>query len=396
MALRRRRPTLQIIEVPSMDEHAAPNNWLIILEQLKTGLSKSRTFHVVTNQAGGLRPDRKESVPDYCVQMRWQRTSDSMLCFVGLVNNANSRIIWSEMYRESSEREELFGTNMIVGSICSSIESEVVASESEHMSDFVNVDVRTEEPHHLLLKAIPAIGLLEKSAFIAAGDMLDQAVRLDPSYVDAHNWYAYWHVFLVGQGWARNAYSAMRKAEDLASRALLLDPKDSRGFTIAGHVQAFLHRNHEKARALHDRALGINPGLAKGWHYSGMAYAYDGDLEMAHRQLTWSLKLAPFDHFAFLTEHALATVLLLQGSYEEALRISRIAAERQPHFSSGLKTQLAILGHLGRKKEAESVLQRLLGIEPRFSLRAFRLSAPYRRERDIDNFTIGIRKAGVV
>ena len=73
---------------------------------------------------------------------------------------------------------------------------------------------------------------------------------MDGNYAAAHAWWAYWHLFLVGQGWAEDPAAAMHVAEQLAERAVALDPEDARALTLAGHVRAFLHRRVDDALAL--------------------------------------------------------------------------------------------------------------------------------------------------
>jgi cytochrome c-type biogenesis protein CcmH/NrfG len=52
----------------------------------------------------------------------------------------------------------------------------------------------------LVLQAVPAIYRMDRLSFHAAGELLEAALRVDPSNTDALAWYAYWHLFLVGQG----------------------------------------------------------------------------------------------------------------------------------------------------------------------------------------------------
>ena len=45
-----------------------------------------------------------------------------------------------------------------------------------------------------MLRALPLIDRLERPLFMQAGDLLRQAIALEPEYAAAHAWYAYWHV----------------------------------------------------------------------------------------------------------------------------------------------------------------------------------------------------------
>jgi signal transduction histidine kinase/TolB-like protein/FixJ family two-component response regulator len=123
--------------------------------------------------------------------------------------------------------------------------------------------------YDMMLRAIPAIYRLDEGAFRESGQLLEQSLALDASSAACHSWLAHWHLFLLGQGWATDAEQAMRRADDLSRRAIVLDPEDARGFTVAGHVRAFLNKDAESALGLHERAIALNPNMALAWCYSG-------------------------------------------------------------------------------------------------------------------------------
>ena len=97
---------------------------------------------------------------------------------------------------------------------------------------------------------------------MAAGKLLDQSVQLDPDNAAAHAWAAQWHIFAVGQGWASTPAADVERARGLAERAILLDPDDARGLSLAGHVRGFIDHRPQEARRLHERALGGQSELA--------------------------------------------------------------------------------------------------------------------------------------
>ena len=109
--------------------------------------------------------------------------------------------------------------------------------------------------YDLVLRSIPLMTRFERDSFRQAGEYLAQAIALEPDYAAAHAWYAYWHVFLVGQDWAVDPKETMRLGGEFAERAIVLDPFDARALTIAGHVRAFLHHSlHEAAASARARA----------------------------------------------------------------------------------------------------------------------------------------------
>ena len=74
----------------------------------------------------------------------------------------------------------------------------------------------------------------------------------------------------------------------------------------------------------------------------------------------------------------------------------RAVTELNPSFSAACKPYVAALGHLaGRQDEAAAARQRLLAIEPDFTIERFMASAPFEREGDRERYAEGLRLAGI-
>ena len=65
---------------------------------------------------------------------------------------------------------------------------------------------------------------MERAPFMQAGAHLAQAIEVEPDYAAAHAWYAYWHVFLVGQAWTENPAEVMAAGGTFAERAVVTAP----------------------------------------------------------------------------------------------------------------------------------------------------------------------------
>jgi len=249
--------------------------------------------------------------------------------------------------------------------------------------------------YDLVLRAIPAIYRLEPASFRAAGELLADAVALDPDYAAAHAWWACWHLFQVGQGWAEDAAAAMARAGDLAGRAITLDPSDARCLTIAGHVRAYLDHRIDEALALHERALSLNPNLPLAWAFSGLAHAYAGLHEEAIRRIHRARHLSPLDPHGFFFDMALMMPHLLRGDFETVVELGRRALELNPALTSTYKGMLAALGHLGRTDEAAAVGARLLRLDPAFRVTDTVARTPLVRAEDRALYAEGLRRAGL-
>jgi DNA-binding SARP family transcriptional activator/TolB-like protein/Flp pilus assembly protein TadD len=256
---------------------------------------------------------------------------------------------------------------------------------------------RSPEPaaYELMLRAIPAIYRLEQTGFLAAGNMLREAIVIDPGHAASHAWLAYWIMFQVGQGWADDPVAATLQAGALADRAVTLDPNDARGLTLSGHVRAYLGKRSEEGIALHRRALSLNPNMPMAWAFCGLAHSYLGRHDEAIQSINNAHRLSPFDPHGFFFDMALIVPYLLKRDHETALRIGRRAVELNPGFSSSYKGMLAVLGHLGRTAEAAELLARLLNLEPRLTLEDAISRCPILQPDDLAHYGEGLRLAGL-
>jgi tetratricopeptide (TPR) repeat protein len=249
--------------------------------------------------------------------------------------------------------------------------------------------------YDLMLRAIPAIYRLDEAGFREAGVLLERSLALDPSSAACHSWLAHWYIFLLGQGWASDTAQAAQRADYLSQQSVILDPGDARGYTMAGHVRAFLHKDAEAALWLHDRAIALNPNLALAWCYSGLTHCYLGQHAEATRRIQRARHLSPHDPHGFFFDNSLSFTLFLSGQYDAAARAGRRARSLNSGLSSTYKSLLAALGHLGASREASEVRKGLLALEPGFSVVSALARSPLQRAEDRKRYADGLRLAGI-
>jgi tetratricopeptide (TPR) repeat protein len=329
---------------------------------------------------------------DYLLDSTLQRSDNLIRIIVRLLDvRAGGRVTWVRRFdRELDDVLTLQGE--VAGETAAQIDPELLLRESER---FASHRGREPSAFELVLRAIPAIHRLEPSGFHAAGETLGTALSLEPDNAVAQAWWAYWHLLLVGQGWADDPAAAIQRADELATRAVMLDPADARVLALAGHVRGFLCKHPEEARDLHERAISLNPNLPLAWCLSGGASTYLGRHEEAIAQITQAQRLSPADPFPFVFDAALMLPHLLRGDFETAMTLGRRAIVLNPSFSSTYKVYLSALGHLGQHDNAARTLKRLLTLEPSFSVTSAIERSPIARRHDVALYAEGLRRAGL-
>jgi DNA-binding SARP family transcriptional activator len=354
-------------------------------EELIIALSRFRWLGCVPCAAWQAEPD-----VDYLLGGVVQRYDDQLRVLLRLTDRrAGGEVVWAERFDHAIT--DIFALqDQLAGSTAARLEPWLWLWEGER-TDAGGPEPRTAQD--LLRLAVPAVYRLDRRRFMAAGRLLEQSIALDPDNASAHAWAAQWHVFAVGQGWASAVAAGVERARGLAQRAIVLDPEDARGLTVAGHVRGFIDHRPEEALRLHERAIAANPNLPLSWCLSGLAHVYNGNHAEAIRQIRHALTLAPRDPLAYFFEMSLTGPYLMDGDFATSVEVGQRGIALNPGLSSSYKPHLAALGHLGHAAEAAVTRATLLALEPGFTveeaLRRSPITEPAARRLYADGLRLG-------
>lgn len=351
-------------------------------------LVDSSSIAAAERQAGGT----EDLGLDFSLSGTVQRGGDRVRVTLRLTDHRPPEsVVWAERF-DRDAGDILALQDEIAAEVVARVDPEILLIEANRAVARPQVHANA---YDLLLRAIPAIYRLDRQSYDLAGTMLDEATRLEPDYAPAFAWHAYWHLFLVGQGWAQNDADVLAKSEELASRAVALDPSDAQALTILGHVRAFLHHRVAEAVTLYERALALNPNLPMAWVFSALALSYRGEHVEALKRWERYKRLAPLHPHAFFFDAARLVPLLLLHRHADVDADARRVTQLHAGFTFPYKAWLSALGHLGRREQAAEVRTRLFAIEPGFNLAKARERAPMQVPADLDHYLGGLRRAGI-
>jgi hypothetical protein len=86
---------------------------------------------------------------------------------------------------------------------------------------------------------------------------------------------------------------------------------------------------------------------------------------------------------------------VFKGDYERAVVVGRRAVNAVPDFVNAYKPLIAALGHLGRREEAKPYVDKLLSLEPGFTVERHGKVYPFKKPSDRRRYLKGLRLAGV-
>ncbi len=370
-----------------------------ITEDIIASLSRHRWLRVIArnsafgfkNRANVMSELREYLGVDYAVEGSVRRGGNRIRIGARLIDVVSGDHLWGENY--DREMEDVFQLqDEITAKVVARVEPELGLAERHRAEQVPRTSLQAWDCYHL--------GLSHFYRFTAAGnekaqELLKKASELDPSFGEAHAWWAF--SVVLGMVYWNTEPSQERLDAALAAvdRALELDGQNA-AFYMAKARIALARREYKTAVAACNAALDLNPTLSAGYCAMGDALAYDGHYNESIGWFEKAIELSPNDpqSWAFLSYGALA--MIFKGDYPRAVEWPE-RAWIIPNCQYWALAHLAVaLALSGKQAKAEQTVPRLLQEQPEFTLkfaeeRLFYIQRPEQLELYLD----GLRKAGV-
>ena len=154
------------------------------------------------------------------------------------------------------------------------------------------VSARDLEAYTRYVKARVLIYQQSPETLRAALRQLRELIELFPDYAPAYSGIAEanGHLALFGFVSGRSVYAEMKATVE---RGYALNPESGETCTVLGGFRAWYEYRRDEAYRLYDRALKLQPGLARTYRYRAMALLCQGDIEAAESGLRSSIELDP-------------------------------------------------------------------------------------------------------
>jgi len=271
----------------------------------------------------------------YLVQGSVREAGGRVRVGVELSEAGSGRLLWSERY-DAQAREVFEVQDRIVRSIVGRLA--VKLSGLEHRRAAAKPP-ESLEAYDLVLRARERIARYSRVPNREARALLGQALRLEPRYAEAHAFYAQAELQRAVYGWIEAPEEALRRAEEHARAALVIDDPG---------------------------------GNARAHAMLGALYSFTGNFHAALAESDRAIELNASDAFAHA---ARGGVLLWLGRVEDSIRASETARRFEPALTGNATFNLGLAYHLvGRHREAIAVCESYLG-ESRAELQAIRAAA---------------------
>jgi adenylate cyclase len=367
-----------------------------IVEEIITGLSRIKWLFVISRNSTFIYKGKPIDVKTvgrelgvrYVLEGSVRRSGSHVRVTGQLIETETATHIWADRYDGTlSDIFELQDemTMNVIGAVEPTLRKAEVERARRKRPD--NLDA-----YDLFLRALPFAATAMPQDADKALHLLEQAIRLEPDYAIVHAFIAWCHEqrYLRG-GLQAETREAARKH---AHAAITAGGDDAMALAIGGFVIAVIERDYATALDALDRAVALSPSSALAYGFSSLVRAWMGDSATAIAHVKVGIRLSPYDPLIYLPYVGLAYAHYFAGDWVEAASAASRASQANPRFSVPCFLLTAALVRLGRVAEAKSGSERLLELQPGFTVGGL-VSANVTTPERMANLFDALRQAGL-
>jgi TolB-like protein len=330
----------------------------------------------------------KELGVRYVLDGSVQRSKDRLRFTVQLVDAVAGHQLWADRFDRKIDDIFVLQDDIIRRIL---VELQVRLTGGEH-ARIASRKTQNLDAWLLLVQGIQEGFKLDRQGMTRARQLFQAAHEKDPNWVRPLGGLSWTYWYEARLGWAEDSNEWMRKSHELAEKAVTLAPDDPIGYQMLGML-ALSSRDYEQAIAYREKALNLAPNDYLVLLGLGSVLYKAGKPEQGTSTLRKALRLNPSKMIALLW--SIADAQLVAGRYEEAIQTSSEAASRQPNSMYPHIFLAAAYSAVGRFEEARTEAEKLLEINPKFTVSAWMKSRLLKDPADTERYASLLLKAGL-
>jgi len=368
-----------------------------IVEDILTALSQFKSLFVIARNSSFTYKGRAVDIKQvgrelgvrYVLEGSVRKAGGRMRITGQLIDAVTGSHLWAD--KIDGALEDVFDlqdevTTRVVGAIEPSVtRAEISRAQVKSTSSL--------DAYDLYLKALAAHYSQTRTDTDKALSLLEEALRIDPSYLWVKAFGAYIHCLRIGQGWG--APEEREKATLLARGVLSSGADEPKTIAFAAHAISWLAGEHDIALAAIGRALLSNPKSFDVLIRSGWVHAWTGNFDLAKEHFMRCVRLNPVDPLLGYAYCGLAFIHNLEGAYEKGAQYARLTANNMPGWIFGWIHLAVSSAYLGNPQEARAAVDRILDLNPSFAVKDYNTITSSKHGWMLERATHGLRLAGL-
>ncbi len=368
-------------------------------EDLITDLSKISGLTVISRTSTSGYKGRKVDIREigkalgvrYVLEGSVRKAGERVRINAQLIDAATGGHLWAERY--DGKLDDIFSLqDRVLEKIVASLALRLSGKEIRRLATRGTDSVAA---HDLYLQ-----GLFQESAFTREGNrealrLYEQALSIDPDYALAYTRISNILQLNTRNGWSIDIKADLKKAVELAEKAIALDPEDPRIHWSLGRAVARLRTPEALKRGIKslERATELYPDFSDAHAFLGNLYTGDGRAEDGLRSIESAMRINPRYPFWYLFLRGINRFSV--GNYDSAIADFEAAAERNPTVLFLRWWLAASYAQVGRQDDAEWQVEELKAMGFTGSIATIIETQPLQHPPLMKIYTAALRKAGI-
>jgi class 3 adenylate cyclase/TolB-like protein/Tfp pilus assembly protein PilF len=380
-----------------------------LTDEVTTALARLRdTFVIAHNTAmtfKGKAVDAKAIGKDlgvrYVLEGSVQPSGDKMRVNAQLIDAGSGAHLWAEQF--DTPRADLLQTqDAIITHLANAMAFQLTQAEAARLKQ---TPAANRDAEDLALQCAAGqwkTGSIGKEADTGFA-LCEQALAIDPNNVRALTLKGFKFLARAQGGLSGDPKGDLERADELASKALALDPDWTAIHQLKGDI--LRDRGHnEEAVAEHERALALDPSNVQAAISLGFDFGMHGEFDKSVEYLDKAILESPYDPLLVHLYGGKAAANFGLKNYDQAIELARRALAINPNYAPYLHSVfVAALALTGHETEAHEALQSYLALPSTDSLKTVAAFKAYYsaqgggppRVEENQRIYDGLRKAGM-
>ena len=367
-----------------------------LTEEIITALSKvPRLFVIARNSSFTYKgkPVKVQQVSEdlgvqYVLEGSVRKAENKLRVTAQLVDALNGSHLWAEKY--DRDLKDIFALqDEITLKVVAALQVKLTEGEQALI---VAGGTDNFEAYVRFLKGLEYFKRLNEEGNLLARKMAEEAIALDPNYPRGYRLLASTHWMDVSLGTSTSPRQSLAKAAQLYQKVIAMDPSEATAHAFLGMVYTLM-RQHEKGIAEVEKAVALNPNTADAQCFFGHILHLNGKHKEAIEAITKAIRLNPFPPNWYFSN--LGHAYRHAGMYEEAIAALKKSLLVSPDNLFAHTCLASCYALLGLQDEARAETAEVLRINPKFSIKYFAKTVPYKNAADRQLVINALRTAGI-
>jgi adenylate cyclase len=396
----RDKPSIAVLPFTNMSDDSKQEYFADgMTEDLITDLTKISDLTVISRTSTSGYKGRKIDIREvgkalnvrYVIEGSVRKAGGWVRINAQLIDATTGGHLWAERY--DGNLNDIFGLqDQVLEKIVGSLALKLSAKERGRLA--------TRGTDSVLAHDIYMRGLFQESTFTREGNreairFYEQAISIDPNYALPYTRIANILQLNTRNGWSDNVQADLKKAVELAEKAIALDSQDPYLHWSLGRSVARLRTPETLKRGIKalEQAIELDPNFADAYAFLTVLYAADGRAEDGLRSIETAMRLNPRYPFWYLFMRGMARYVV--EDYESAIADFEAAAERNSAALFVRWWLAASYAQVGQIEDAEWQVVEMQSMGFDSTITTIIETGYYQDPRYVSLYKEGLRKAGI-